>query len=110
MDARAFKSAHHLYEQGIPTKLGKQWKPMQVSRLIRGGSVMTLQEAVDGYMKWGTDWFGLLLSGDITELTLGQAALTLLVIGYFGFLTFSFLWLIAGKFMRLMRKARQFMR
>jgi len=22
MDARAFKSAHHLYEQGIPTKLG----------------------------------------------------------------------------------------
>jgi hypothetical protein len=30
MDARAFKSAHYLHKQGIPTTLGKQWKPMQV--------------------------------------------------------------------------------
>ena len=30
MDVRAFKSAHYLHEKGIPSKLGKQWKPMQV--------------------------------------------------------------------------------
>jgi site-specific DNA recombinase len=27
--------ARHLNEHGIPTKLGKQWQPMQVSRLIK---------------------------------------------------------------------------
>lgn len=27
--------ARHLNERGIPTKLGKQWQPMQVSRLIK---------------------------------------------------------------------------
>jgi site-specific DNA recombinase len=27
--------ARHLNERGVPTKLGKQWKPMQVSRLIK---------------------------------------------------------------------------
>jgi len=27
--------ARHLNECGVPTKLGKQWQPMQVSRLIK---------------------------------------------------------------------------
>ena len=27
--------ARHLNEHGVPTKLGKQWQPMQVSRLIK---------------------------------------------------------------------------
>jgi hypothetical protein len=30
--------AHHLNERAIPTKLGKQWQPMQVSRLIRSAA------------------------------------------------------------------------
>lgn len=30
--------ARHLNERGIPTKLGKQWQPMQVSRLVKAAA------------------------------------------------------------------------
>jgi len=30
--------ARHLNEKGVPTKLGKQWQPMQISRLIKSAA------------------------------------------------------------------------
>jgi hypothetical protein len=53
MDKRAFKPAHYLHEEGIPSKLGKQWQPLQAwvseghtaSYWHLGGVVITVYNA-----------------------------------------------------------------